>query len=143
MPITNRAEVSMSLYQQTIHATRYARWREEDGRREYWDETCKRYVDYFKDHLKKRTGYKMDNLTYEEVYDSIYNLEVMPSMRTFMTAGKALESAEVANFNCAFLIVDHVRAFSEHMYVLMCGSGSGFSVERRFTDKLPEVPEEL
>lgn len=143
MPITNRAEVEMSLYQQTIHATRYARWREEDGRREYWDETCKRYVDYFKSHLKERTGYKMDALTYDEVFDSIYKLEVMPSMRTFMTAGKALESAEVANFNCAFLVVDHVRAFSEHMYVLMCGSGSGFSVERRFTDKLPEVPEDL
>jgi ribonucleoside-diphosphate reductase alpha chain len=133
----------MSLYQQVIFKTRYARWVEEEGRRENWDETVKRYCDYFEDHLKEKHSHKIPRKVLKEVYDSIYNLEVMPSMRTLMTSGKALESAEVANYNCAFLVVDAVRAFSEHMYVLMCGAGSGFSVERRFTEKLPEVPEEL
>lgn len=134
---------TMSLYQQVIHATRYARWREEDSRREFWDETVERYVSFFRTHLKERCKFKLDSQTCAEVKDAIQNLDLMPSMRTLMTAGKALESAEVANYNCAFLVVDHVRALSEHMYILMCGSGSGFSVERRFTDKLPEVPEEL
>ncbi len=134
---------TMSLYQQVIHATRYARWREDDGRREFWGETTKRYVDYFKKHLKSRCDYKLPETVAEEVRKSIFDLDVMPSMRTLMTAGQALESAEVANYNCAFLVADSVRAFSEHMYILMCGSGSGFSVERRFVDKLPEVPEEL
>lgn len=133
----------MSLYQQVIHQTRYARWREEDQRRETWEETVQRYVKFFRDHLEERTGYKMTNTVARDVIAALYNMEVMPSMRTLMTAGDALRSAEVANFNCAFLVVDHVRAFSEHMYILMCGAGSGFSVERRFTDKLPEVPEDL
>lgn len=133
----------MSLYQSTIHATRYARWREEEGRREFWGETVERYVDFFKEHLKERHGYSIPSTVASEVYDAIHDMEVMPSMRTLMTAGPALQSCEVANFNCAYLIVDNVRAFSEHMYILMSGAGSGFSVERRFTDKLPEVPEEL
>lgn len=143
MPIKNLPPPNMTLYQQVIHQTRYARWREEQARRETWEETCERYVDFFKGHLKDTCKHKLTPAVYDEVFEAIYNLDVMPSMRTFMTAGKALESAHVANYNCAFLVVDSVRAFSEHMYVLMCGSGSGFSVERRFTDKLPEVPEEL
>lgn len=134
---------AMSVYQQVIHQTRYARWREEDSRREFWSETASRYTDFFKGHLKERHGFKVPKDVLEEVEKSIYELDVMPSMRTLMTAGEALGSAEVANYNCAFLVVDSVRAFSEHMYILMCGSGSGFSVERRFVDKLPEVPEEL
>lgn len=134
---------TMSLYQKVIHATRYARWREEDGRREYWDETAGRYVDFFEEHLKERCGYKLPAKVKAEVQDSIYQLDVMPSMRTLMTAGQALKSAEIANYNCTYCAVDNPRVFSEHMYVLMCGSGSGFSVERRFVDKLPEVPEEL
>lgn len=134
---------AMSVYQQVIHQTRYARWREEDSRREFWSETASRYTGFFKGHLKERHGFKVPKDVLEEVEKSIYELDVMPSMRTLMTAGEALGSAEVANYNCAFLVVDSVRAFSEHMYILMCGSGSGFSVERRFVDKLPEVPEEL
>lgn len=134
---------NMSLYQQVIHQTRYARWNDEQRRREFWDETVERYVDFFDEHLSQRQNFTVPKATRKEVYDAIYGLDVMPSMRTLMTAGKALQSAEVANYNCAYLVVDSIRAFSEHMYVLMCGSGSGFSVERRFTDKLPEVPSEL
>jgi len=133
----------MSLYSQTIHQTRYARWNEEDGRREFWPETVSRYTDFFEEHLAETCDYKLPKKVAKEVYDAIHGLDVMPSMRTLMTAGKALKSAEVANYNCAYLVVDTVKAFSEHMFVLMCGSGSGFSVERRFTDKLPEVPSEL
>ncbi|MGD9670123.1 MAG: hypothetical protein AB7U75_13835 [Hyphomicrobiaceae bacterium] len=133
----------MSLYQQVIHQTRYARWNEEDGRREFWPETVSRYTDFFEEHLAETCDYKLPKKVAKEVADAIQGLDVMPSMRTLMTAGKALKSAEVANYNCAYLVVDTVKAFSEHMFVLMCGSGSGFSVERRFTDKLPEVPAEL
>lgn len=133
----------MSLYQQVLHKTRYARWREEDSRRETWDETVARYVDFFEEHIKERCGVNVSQTVLKDVYDSILGLDVMPSMRTLMTAGDALRSAEVANYNCAYLAVDSVRSFSEHMYILMCGAGSGFSVERRFVDKLPEIPEEL
>lgn len=132
--------MDLDLYPATLHKTRYARWREDLGRREHWDETVWRYVDYFTAMLKDRTGYVVPQSTRQAVFDAIYRLEVMPSMRSLMTAGVALKSAEVANFNCAYLPADSIAALSEHMFILMCGSGSGFSVERRFTDKLPTVP---
>lgn len=141
MSTNTLAQPDMTLYQQILHRTRYARWSDDAGRREEWNETCQRYVDFFVEHLKERHNYKVPKAHKELVFEGIQSMAVMPSMRSFMTAGKALESAEVANYNCAFLTVDSVRAFSEHMYVLMCGSGSGFSVERRFVEKLPEVPE--
>ncbi len=134
---------NMSLYQQVVFKSRYARWLEEEGRREHWGETVDRYVDFFRHHLKDTLGHKVSSAVAEEVTDYIYNLDVMPSMRTLMTAGKALDSAHMANYNCTYCVVDHPRTFAEHMYVLMCGAGSGFSVERRFTEKLPEVPEEI
>lgn len=136
--MTDRSDKEMSLYSQVIHQTRYARWNEEEKRREYWNETVDRFTDHFEKHLPE-----IPKKTLKEVNKAIYDLDVMPSMRTLMTAGKALESAEVANYNCSGLGVDSVKSFSEHMFVLMCGAGSGFSVERRFTDKLPEVPAEL
>lgn len=139
----NYAPVTLDLYQQTIHKTRYARWREDENRREHWEETCGRYFDFFGGHLKANYGYKVPHSLREEMEEAMVGLEIMPSMRTFMTAGPALESAQAANYNCAYLPVDHVRSFSEHMYILMCGAGSGFSVERRNVHKLPEVPEEL
>lgn len=133
----------MSLYQQVIHQTRYARWNEEAKRRETWDETTQRYVDYFDKFLQDTRDYTLSDKIKASVHKALYGMDIMPSMRTFMTAGKALDSAPVSAYNCAYLVVDSVRSFSEHMYVLMCGTGSGFSVEKRFVDKLPEVPSEL
>jgi ribonucleoside-triphosphate reductase len=133
----------MNLYQSVIHASRYARWHEDEGRRETWEETVDRYFNYFDKHLRERHEYKVPKKVRAELQAAVENMEIMTSMRTLMTAGVALESCEVANYNCAYLPVDSVRAFSEHMFVLMAGSGSGFSVERRFTDKLPEIPYEL
>ena len=133
----------MNLYQTTIYKSRYARWNEDENRRENWDETVGRYVDFFKKHLKENHRFTIPAGVATKVFDSIYGLDVMPSMRTLMTAGRALESCNVANYNCAYCVVDTVRVFSEHMFILMAGAGSGFSVERRFTEKLPEVPAEL
>ena len=126
-------------YQEYIHLSRYARYRDELGRRETWEETIDRYLGFF----KNRFPSEIDATTYEELKDAIINLEIMPSMRCLMTAGKALERDEVAGYNCSFVAVDNQRVFDEIMYVLMCGTGVGFSVERQFINKLPEVHEEL
>ena len=125
----------MDQYQSFIHKSRYARWLEDEGRRETWEETCSRYVDFFKEReqLNDEEG--------QEIWDAIHALEVMPSMRCMMTAGEALKRDNVAGFNCSYLHIDHPRAFDELMYVLMCGTGVGFSVERNFINKLPEVAE--
>ena len=125
----------MDQYQSFIHKSRYARWLEDEGRRETWAETCSRYVDFFKEReqLNDEEG--------QEIWDAIHALEVMPSMRCMMTAGEALKRDNVAGFNCSYLHIDHPRAFDELMYVLMCGTGVGFSVERNFINKLPEVAE--
>ncbi len=133
----------MSLYQQVIHMSRYARYNEESGRRETWDETCERLVDFFAGYTKDHCDYELDEKTRKDLFQSVHAMDVMPSMRALMTAGKPLETVQVANYNCTYLTCDSVRSFSEHMYCLMCGSGVGFSVESRFTNKLPEVPEEL
>ena len=125
----------MDQYQSFIHKSRYARWLENEGRRETWDETVNRYVDFFVEREKKK---KKEAL---ELFNAIFNLEVMPSMRCMMTAGEALKRDNVAGFNCSYLHIDHPRAFDELMYVLMCGTGVGFSVERNFIAKLPEVAE--
>ena len=131
------------VYQQTIHKSRYARWDEEKQRREDWNETVARYFDWFANHLEKNHNYIIDQDLRTSLERSMVNLEIQPSMRTLMTAGPALESCPLANYNCAALPMDSPRSFSEHMYVLMSGAGSGFSVERRFVDKLPEVPSDL
>ena len=125
----------MDQYQSFIHKSRYARWLEEEGRRETWGETCSRYVDFFKEREQ------LDDENGQEIWDAIHALEVMPSMRCMMTAGEALKRDNVAGFNCSYLHIDHPRAFDELMYVLMCGTGVGFSVERNFINKLPEVAE--
>ena len=122
-------------YQSYIHTSRYARWLPEENRRENWEETVQRYMDFFAD--------KFDDDTHDEVMDAILNLEVMPSMRTLMTAGKALERDNVAGYNCSYLAVDNLKAFDEAMYVLMCGTGVGFSVERQYINLLPELAEEF
>ena len=125
----------MDQYQSFIHKSRYARWLESEGRRETWEETVHRYVDFFKEREQ------LDDESGQEIYDAIHALEVMPSMRCMMTAGEALKRDNVAGFNCSYLHIDHPRAFDELMYVLMCGTGVGFSVERNFITKLPEVAE--
>lgn len=117
--------------QEYIHKSRYARWLENQGRREHWHETVQRYVDYFD---KKFPYYPK-----EAIYNAILNTKVMPSMRALMTAGPALDRDPMAGFNCSFVAVDDVRAFDEILYILMCGTGVGFSVERQFIAKLPVV----
>ena len=127
----------MNQYQQFIHKSRYARWLPEEGRRETWEETVQRYVDFW---LGRK---QITDKEAKKIYDAIYNLEVMPSMRCLMTAGEALDKDNVAGFNCSYLHIDSPRCFDELMYVLMCGTGVGFSVERNFINKLPVVAEEF
>lgn len=122
-----------------IHLSRYARYIPEKGRRENWGETVDRYVNYFAHRVPERVRGSID---WEEIRNSIYNLEVMPSMRALMTAGEALDRDNVAGYNCAYVAVDHVVAFDEAMYVLMCGTGVGFSVERNFIQNLPVIQQD-
>ena len=129
-----------TYYQQFIHKTRYARWLDDENRREEWHETVSRYVAYMDSHLMKKHNYAMSEQVKEEVTESILHSEVMPSMRAMMTSGKALERDNTAGYNCSYLPVDDPKAFDEAMYILMCGTGVGFSVERDSINKLPEVP---
>ena len=123
-------------YQQFIHLSRYARHLPDKQRRETWEETVVRYISFFTE--------RFDNeFDLSEVKKAILNLEVMPSMRCLMTAGKALERDNVAGFNCSYLPIDNPRSFDEIMYILMCGTGVGFSVERQFINQLPQVSEEI
>jgi ribonucleoside-triphosphate reductase len=126
----------LDTYSEFIHKSRYARYLSEQGRRETWAETVTRYCDFWKEKYP-------DIFPYDEVWQAIYNMEVMPSMRALMTAGKALDRDNMAGFNCSYLPVDDVRAFDEALYILMCGTGVGFSVERQFVNQLPEVAEEF
>ena len=132
-------------YQQFIHLSRYARYREELGRRETWNDTITRYLDFFEGHVE--TNFPKGLSAYKKVRPelefAIESLEVMPSMRCMMSAGKALERDNVAGYNCSFLAVDSPRAFDETMYILMCGTGVGFSVERQEVAKLPAVAEDF
>ncbi len=128
----------MNVYQSFIHKSRYARFLPEKNRREHWEETVQRYVDYMFDKAKIE-----DEKLKKEVYRSIHDLEVMPSMRALMTAGKALDRDNVAGYNCSYLPVDDPKSFDEAMCILMNGTGVGFSVERQYVNKLPEIPEEL
>ncbi len=130
-------------YQNFIALSRYARWLPEKNRRETWKETVARYFDFMEVHLKENTNQELVPKTRKILEDAVCNLEVMPSMRALMTAGKALEDNNIAGYNCAYLSVDHPKSFDEALYVLMHGTGVGFSVERQFVTKLPEVPEEM
>jgi len=130
----------MDIYQQFIHKSRYARWLDNENRRETWVETVKRYFDFFEKHLEHHKGIKGQRKQLEK---AVVDMEIMPSMRSLMTAGDALERDNVAGYNCAYLAVNRPRAFDECLFILMCGTGVGFSVERREVEKLPEVPDEL
>lgn len=126
-----------SYYEEFIYVSRYSRWIEEEKRRETWSETVKRLMDFY-----NKTA-KFTDKEYEEVYNAIYNLEVLPSMRALMTAGKALERDNVAAFNCSYMTIDSPKAFDEALYILCCGTGLGFSVEHRYIDKLPRIADEF
>ena len=130
----------MTDYQKFIHLSRYARWLDTENRRETWEETVKRYFDFFEKHLDGKPNIKKDRKVLEE---AVVNMKIMPSMRSLMTAGDALIRDNVAGYNCAYLAVNRQRAFDECLFVLMCGTGVGFSVERREVEKLPEIPDEL
>ena len=122
-------------YQSFIHKSRYARWLDEEGRRESWSETVERYMDNV---VRTKAG---DDSYVNKIRDAIVSLEVMPSMRAMMTAGPALARDNTAGYNCSYLPVDDPKSFDEAMFILLCGTGVGFSVERQFISKLPEVPE--
>ena len=130
-----------SLYQQFIHLSRYSRWIESEKRRETWNETVTRYFDFFENHLKESQEYSLSKQLRSELEDAVLNLEIMPSMRSLMTAGEALSRDNVAGYNCSYIAVNRVRAFDEILYVLMCGTGVGFSVERQYVEKLPTIAE--
>ena len=128
-------------YQNFIALSRYARWLPEKKRRETWEETVARYFDFMEKHLEENTDQPLEPKTRKLLEDAVLNLEVMPSMRALMTAGPALDKNNIAGYNCAYLSVDHPKAFDECLFILMHGTGVGFSVERQHINKLPEVPE--
>ena len=135
--------MNMTPYQTYIAKSRYSRYLDDKGRREHWPETVKRYLDFMQDHLVKNHNYTMPASLYIQLNTAIVNLDVMPSMRSLMTAGDALERQNVAGYNCSFLPIDDPKAFDEAMYILLCGTGVGFSVERKYVNRLPEIPEKL
>ena len=129
-------------YQEFIHLSRYARWNEDTGRRETWQQTVARYFDFMQEHLKKNNDTDISDIR-PQLEQAVLNLDIMPSMRALMSAGTALERDNVAGFNCSYVAVDTPRAFDETLYILMCGTGVGFSVERQYINKLPDLPEDL
>ena len=128
-------------YENFIALSRYARWMSEENRRETWAETVDRYFDYMLNYIGKNNGYTPDENLLKELKEAVYNRDVMPSMRSVMTAGAALDRDHVAGYNCSFIPVDSPRSFDETMYILMCGTGVGFSVEYKYINKLPSIPE--
>jgi len=130
-------------YQNFIALSRYARWKEDEQRRETWQETVSRYFDYMEKHLQKKHKYVLSDELRGELEEAVLTQQVMPSMRALMTAGPALDRCHVGGYNCSYVPVDSPRAFDETMYILMCGTGVGFSVERHHVEKLPIVNEEF
>jgi len=132
-----------TMYQSFIHLSRYSRWLPDKNRRETWQETVERYFKFFDKHLKDSHKFSIDKKTRQELFDAVFGLEIMPSMRCLMTAGEALERENVAGYNCAFIGIDSPRAFDEILYILMNGTGVGFSVESKHVNQLPFVAEEF
>ena len=130
-------------YQEFIHLSRYSRWLPKENRRETWSETVSRYFDFFEQHLQDNCKFKLNEETRSELEDSVLSLKIMPSMRCLMTAGEALKRENIAGYNCSYIAVDKPQAFDEILYVLMNGTGVGFSVERQFVSKLPTVADEF
>jgi len=130
-------------YQTFIATSRYARWIEDEQRRETWGETVARYFDYMEGHLADKHSYVLSDELRAELEEAVLNQDIMPSMRALMTAGPALDRCHVGGYNCSYVPVDNPRAFDETMYILMCGTGVGFSVERHNVEKLPIVNETM
>ena len=130
-------------YQSFIHLSRYARWDYDKTRRETWEETVDRYFNFFKDHLKETCNYEVQEEDLKQLRKAVVNLDIMPSMRCLMTAGEALKRENVAGYNCSYVKVDSPRSFDEILYILMNGTGVGFSVEEEYVNKLPAVAEEF
>ena len=129
-------------YQQFIHKSRYARWLDDEQRRENWDETVERYLQFMVDHVKEKHDFDIEYMCPGDVgklRQAILSQDIMPSMRAMMTAGPALTRDNICGYNCSYIPVDSPRAFDECMYILMCGTGVGFSVERENVDKLPVI----
>ena len=135
--------MKMNSYNEYIAKSRYSRYLDDKGRREHWDETVARYFDFMENHLKKKHHYTLSPDLRKELQEAVTNLDVVPSMRSIMTAGEALERQNIAGYNCSYLPIDDPKAFDEAMYILLCGTGVGFSVEQQYVNKLPEIPEKL
>lgn len=133
----------MTPYETYIAKSRYARFLDNEGRREHWPETVNRYFDFMQKHLKEKHNYYIPDELRTKLQKAVTDREVLPSMRSIMTAGEALERQNVAGYNCSYLPIDDPKAFDEAMYILLCGTGVGFSVEQQYVNKLPEVPELL
>ena len=131
------------VYSNFIAKSRYARYLDSEKRRENWAESVTRYFDFMRKHLFDKHGYIIPQDTFEKLYSAVVNKEVLPSMRAIMTAGEALERDNTAGYNCAYIPVDDPKSFDEAMFILMCGTGVGFSVERQYIAKLPEVPDRV
>lgn len=130
----------MTPYNEYIAKSRYARYLDNEGRREHWPETVKRYFDFMQKHLKEKHNYVFEDALRQKLETAVVNLDVVPSMRSIMTAGEALERQNIAGYNCSYLPIDDPKAFDEAMYILLCGTGVGFSVEQKYVNKLPEIP---
>ena len=130
-------------YQEFIHLSRYSRWMPEEERRETWGETVGRYFDFFTEHLKELHNFKLSDKLRKELEEAVLSQRIMPSMRCLMTAGEALKRENIAGYNCSYVAVDRVQAFDEILYVLMNGTGVGFSVERQYINELPHIAEEF
>ena len=128
-------------YQSFIHLSRYSRWLPDEGRRETWIETVTRLTNFMQYHLKKNLNVEIESETWRKIEDYITGLSVMPSMRALMTAGTALERENIAGYNCSYIPIDNPKAFDEILYILMNGTGVGFSVERENVNKLPTIPD--
>lgn len=126
----------MDQLQEYVHLSRYARYVDEKNRRETWNETVTRYCSFFEQKFP-------DIFPTQEMFEAIYSMDVMPSMRALMSAGPALERDNMAGYNCSYVPIESLRDFDEVMYILLCGTGVGFSVERQYINKLPEVADEL
>ena len=133
----------MTPYSTFIAKSRYSRYLNDKNRREHWNETVSRYFTFMFEHLEDKYNYKPTEALRTELTNAVQNLEVMPSMRAIMTAGKALDRDNTAGYNCSYLPIDDPKAFDEAMYILLCGTGVGFSVEHKYVDQLPEVPDQL
>jgi ribonucleoside-diphosphate reductase alpha chain len=133
----------MTPYNEYIAKSRYARYLDDKGRREHWPETVVRYFDFMEKHLKKNHDYTLTGELRNKLQTAVTNLDVVPSMRSIMTAGDALERQNIAGYNCSYLPIDDPKGFDEAMYILLCGTGVGFSVEQKYVNKLPDIPEKL